>query len=558
MTPDGSAQQGAFTLGQRLLLACVLLLSLALLLPYRDYLTDDTFIHLQFARHVATGRGFSFNAGEPTYGATSPLWVGLLAAAGRAGVPVDAPGNAAAMPALAAAAKALGAAFALLSVWLIVLVARRLGLPPSLSIAAGAMLGLHAWACRWAISGMETPLATACVLTSLLLLERARRAPPSATATWALLGASLGLGPLARPELHLFALLGVAAAGFGAPARRARTALVTALGYTAVTASWMALAWNWFHRVLPNTAAAKAGAWLDVSRAVDSLAAAARIVLSTEAVPLALVSIALALGVAELRGASRERRVFVALLAGWPPALVLALAGAGTQMVSRYLLPATPCVLLLGVLALAAVAPRAAPRRPALAVALALLLYAAPNLYLTARVAAPNAIEHSRGLRGSLVEIGLWARRNTPPDAVFALPDIGAFAYYADRRVLDLFGLVSPAMAPVMVREGYDAVVERVLFEREGRPRYLIDRGRTENRLTGPGAEPGPYRFLFSRTIPNLGITRPAQYVYSVYEIDWQAWDALRVGAVAKRSVERGGSPVYACRHGRAAGIRRL
>ena len=45
-----------------------------------SYWEDDAFIHLEFARSVAEGRGFAFN-GALTYGDTSPLWVLLLASA---------------------------------------------------------------------------------------------------------------------------------------------------------------------------------------------------------------------------------------------------------------------------------------------------------------------------------------------------------------------------------------------------------------------------------------------------------------------------------------------
>src|SRR5947207_2165113 len=66
-----------------LVLAFVLCAALAW--PLRDYVTDDTFIHLQYARHVAHGEGFVFNPGERVYGSTSPLWVLLLAGGMRLG-----------------------------------------------------------------------------------------------------------------------------------------------------------------------------------------------------------------------------------------------------------------------------------------------------------------------------------------------------------------------------------------------------------------------------------------------------------------------------------------
>jgi hypothetical protein len=385
------------------------------------------------------------------------------------------------------------------------------------------MLALHAWSARWALSGMETPLGVACTVLSLYLLARVlsdgRGAVP--------LGLALALGGLARPELHLFALLALGAVLLGARDRRGRTALAAAFGYGALTLPWLGACWAWFHRLLPNTAAAKAGAWLDPERTVGALRTSAEILLSTDAIPLALLLVALVLGGWAAAGRERSRRAFFLLAAIWPPALIAALAAGGTQVISRYLLPTVPCMLLLGAGSLQWLAARMKPGRAGFAYAAALLLYAGPNLYLTARVTLPSSIAHTEGLRNSLVRIGLWARAHTRPGDEFAVPDIGAFGYYSDRRVVDLFGLVTPPMAPIVLRAGYDAVIREVLFERVGRPLYLIDRATVADRLDGPAGEPGPYRFLFARAIPNLGVTRPTPYVYSVYRIDWTAFDEL-------------------------------
>ena len=63
-------------------------------LVYRDSIMDDTFIHLQYARNLREAGELAFNRGEPSLGATSPLWILLLAAVGHGvlashtGVPV--------------------------------------------------------------------------------------------------------------------------------------------------------------------------------------------------------------------------------------------------------------------------------------------------------------------------------------------------------------------------------------------------------------------------------------------------------------------------------------
>ena len=79
-------QRPPLTRTEQIALLLALALAAALMWPVRGYLTDDTFIHLQYARNLATGHGFVFNPGERVYGSTSPLWVALLADAMMLGV----------------------------------------------------------------------------------------------------------------------------------------------------------------------------------------------------------------------------------------------------------------------------------------------------------------------------------------------------------------------------------------------------------------------------------------------------------------------------------------
>ncbi len=508
----------------------IVLIALALLIPYAAYLTDDSFIHFQFAKHLLRGEGFAFNSGEPTYGATSPLWVLLLAAAGlfvpNAGATPDVT---AAMPPLGWIAKGWGALFTLLAVVWCGRVARRLGWDPRAGLLLAAFAAFHAWSSRWAVSGMETPLAFFLVLVSLDALAATlldgRPAWPA--------GAALAGAALARPESLLLAAMGagaIALAGKGAGGRLPSRLGSFAAGFAIPYGAWLVAAWMFFHRLLPNTSGAKAGAWLDLDRAIGTLRDSIRIVLSAELVPVAVAVVALALGGGErLRRLEPGRRAFWLLVALWPLALIGSFALTGVQVVSRYLIVATPCVLLLGVVSLRHLTGSSASRARAAGVAslLFVALHAAEGLYVTFRVSAPAAREHTRGLLASLGGIGLWARQNTPPGTLFAVADFGAFGYYSDRPVLDLYGLVTPAMGPLSVREGYDRVVSNLRFEGIARPEYLVDRARTEARLTVASEPDNPYRFLFARTVPHLGITRPGEWVYSVYAIDWAAWDLL-------------------------------
>ncbi len=514
-------------------LAGVVLLALAHLAPFVNYLTDDTFIHLQFAKHLIGGGGFAFNSGEPTYGATSPLWVLLLAGIGRF-LPGTAttPNDPFRMPELAWVAKAWGAVFVTLSVLLLARLGRALGWRPASALAAAMLLGVHAWSARWAISGMETALAVFLVVLALGALAKTLIEGKGALAA----GVLLGLATMARPECWLLVALGMVAIGFSGEGGRGKRLLVAMAGVAVGAGPWLVTAWLWFHRLLPNTSAAKAGAWFDPGLMLAALRTSLRILISTDAIPIALAVVALALaGPLLARSLPCGRRAFWVVVAAWPVVLVAGLAAGGVQVISRYLLPAVPSVLLLGVASLGWASSRLGARGKTAAALVLVAIYGAPNVYLTARYSAPHAWRHTAGLRSSLAMFGLWARTHTPPTTMIATPDIGAVGYYSDRRVLDLFGLVTPAMAPIAVHEGYDAVVDRLLFERVGRPDYLIDRAREPNRLARDEEPANPYAFLMARSIPDLGITRPTRYVYSLYVIRWDVYDRMhpRIASIA-------------------------
>ncbi|HEU4333086.1 MAG TPA: hypothetical protein VFT32_01205 [Candidatus Eisenbacteria bacterium] len=499
--------------------------ALLLALPYAGYLTDDSFIHFQFAKNLLRGDGFAFNAGDPTYGATSPLWVLLLALTGLA-VPGAAatPAETSSMPALAWIAKGWGALFLALAVFRLVRLARRLGWEPRAALFLAALAAAHPWSARWALSGMETPLAFFAVVSALDALAAALLGSGPA---WRA-GAWFAVASLARPECLLLSLLAGAAVLFGSGGARLRASASLAAGFAIPYGAWLLAAWTQFHRLVPNTGGAKAGAWLDPERAASAIRDVIRGSLSGEGLPLALAIILFAFGGADrLKGMDRGRRAFWIAIAAWPLLLAAFFATTGVQVVSRYLLPATPAILLLGTASLRAIAAerRLSPRATLAALALVAGFHLGASLVLTLRVSGPSAREHTAGLRASLGEIGAWARERTPPGTLFAVADIGAFGYYSDRPVLDLFGLVTPAMGPIAVREGYDAVVANLRFEGIARPEYLVDRARAEGRLTAAPDPANPYRFLLARSIGNLGITRPGEWVYSVYSIDWAVYD---------------------------------
>jgi len=51
-------------------------------------------------------------------------------------------------------------------------------------------------------------------------------------------------------------------------------------------------------------------------------------------------------------------------------------------------------------------------------------------------------------IESEMVATAHWIRENTAPNALIAAHDIGALGYFAQREIVDLAGLISPAVIP--------------------------------------------------------------------------------------------------------------
>jgi hypothetical protein len=56
-------------------------------------------------------------------------------------------------------------------------------------------------------------------------------------------------------------------------------------------------------------------------------------------------------------------------------------------------------------------------------------------------------------VEGEMVAVAEWLANNTPPGTLIASHDIGAIGYFAERPLLDLAGLISPEVIPLLTNE---------------------------------------------------------------------------------------------------------
>lgn len=477
----------------------------AFMLPLRHGFTDDGFIHLQYAKHLIADGEFAFNAGERSFGTTSPLWVVTLAAIG------------ARLPDLESLVN-LSRALSWLAAFATLFVFQRLAWSAGMSRwvvgCATVAFAADAWLARWSALGMESSAAT---LLAAVVVLASLRAPESAAGA-ARFGVAVAVGSLLRPEMYLALPVFCVAAVTRRPRPSVRVLLFAFVSAGALLVPWLVFAKWHLGSFLPNTAGAKSGGVItDPLLFLAKFTPVAKIVVSTEAVAVLAM-------VADLLRSRRRAIVFDPALRFavlWMLALPLAYVVFDIQVLSRYLLLITPAVCAVGWRSLEhVVAPYAVhARRVAVVGAVAAV---ASNAVLYARVVLPPSRAFSADLTGPMTDLALYLRDHSPPDAVVAAADIGYLAFYSERRVLDLGGLVEPETGKLREAHDYEEIVEQGLyFDVAGYPHvdYFVDRDHFENRFDGRVVNGHGFGRVYATEVRNLGIRKPGVYHYTLYEV---------------------------------------
>ena len=456
---------------------------------------DDPWIHFQFARNLAEGYGFAYNPGAPVAGSTAPLWTVLLAAAFAlfGSHPV--------------LAKAIGIAAALTTA----LLARRLASTwtgiPALGLLAGVVTALAAPLVWGALSGMEVALA-ALLATAVLLAHTAER-------EW-LTALLLGLAALARPE----SILLVPLVWLSRPVTLRRTiilfALVGAVLAPAVAFNLVTAGAPW-----PATASAK------IEGGLVGLLSGAREPLATTLVwrpwqfeaewaeTLWRANVLLPLLLLPGLWILWRRLGRVAL-----PAAALLLQPLGMALLAPYRGPAfqegryaaqlLPMAIAAAVLALVPLAERPRLGRAAAAALIIAGLAALPAAALRYAWAVQN-------IDAMQVHLGRWAAAHTPREARLGLNDVGAIAYVSRREVVDLMGLVTPAIIPYR-RDGEAGVLR---YLERACPDYLIIFPAWFPHLS---AKPDWFMPIYRLRLEHNTVSGADEMV--VYETPWNRWRA--------------------------------
>jgi hypothetical protein len=116
----------------------------------------------------------------------------------------------------------------------------------------------------------------------------------------------------------------------------------------------------------------------------------------------------------------------------------------------RYLVPTIPFLILYGIAGTAGWLRPRSPRMVVRVLSKAIPL-ATGCLFLAFLILGRQAYADDVCIiNGEMVDVASWLKTNTPPEALVAAHDIGAIGYLSGRRLLDLAGLITPEVIPII------------------------------------------------------------------------------------------------------------
>jgi hypothetical protein len=387
---------------------------------------DDVYIHCRYAENLLAGNGYCFNPGATVTADTSPLWVLLIAAGGLLTSHLE------------LVAVILSVLFHLVLTVSVYRLSHVLGIDEYWSQAI-AILTFISGRLMWsAMSGMEVSLACAIVVVALWSYFTGR---PRLTALL------VALGVATRPELWLLVAIIFCDQLIRVAKRESRLAtLITgALIFLAVIFPVLLLPLMERGSIVFHSSVVQ-GAQLSFLPDWGYLWFASKILFATVIPPFVLGLC----GVYAFRSDARYR-IMGAFAFGLP--ILLAFVAPQFRHHGRYFFPVIPLVIVLGSVFIAEFLrrQRTSNRPIKFWVKYPVTFYI---LYILAGVGFIRLYKtyyHSiANIAEQHVAAAKWVADNTTAEDVVASHDVGAIGYFTKKPIIDLVGLVTPEVYPLM------------------------------------------------------------------------------------------------------------
>lgn len=390
---------------------------------------DDAWIHQIYARNLGLHGMLAFNPGQPSTGSTSFGWTLLLAAGYWLRIPfflwTYLWGSIFAVATALSAAKLCENYFGNFRN----------------AVIAGIICILE-WHLAWAaVSGMEIGLFTFLTLLFFLLLNL--------NSSPLLLGALTGIAVLVRPEGILLALVYGIKLLFDQPRNTkqiTRDGAKFLLVFVLLISPWIAFNLIYSHRPFPNTIAAKFMQYGHPWSPWKSLKYLWDVFLYFLNGPLLLLIPGAGFVV---YNALKRRETHLLYPFVWFLALIglYAVALPAIYDQGRYLMPLIPLLIIFGLQGLSQLLQRFVNTLALRSLAWVSLFGLVIALWINGASDYAYRIQLYNDVH---IKAAQWINANAPQDAVLATHDIGIIGYHTEHRIVDLAGLITPDIVPIM------------------------------------------------------------------------------------------------------------
>jgi hypothetical protein len=470
------------------------ILSVSNFIQKLNYSPDDTYIYMQYARNIASGNGFAFNAGEPSYGITSPVWSLMLAAGYSAGVDGY------------WFAKTLDLIFIILSAIMFyklsgLVFAKTFDEPEkihALQLLSLSVFLINTWFIRWSFTGMETSFAVFLILSVFYFLFAQK---------YYLGFTLLGILFLVRPESFVLVFLSVLYMFFNKAG--IKKILLCVFIYSIISGAFLVYAKLAFGTILPNTTLGKATFTFGVSIWIEQVKRILQAIAFSSIIELLL---SIVFFVYMLKNRKWNDYGFMLL---WIVGLIVLYIITDADIISRYLLIIIPFITIIGVSAIGL-----SKSKYLVFSAIVFIIAAAQSQVMFYKYVKPHTDNFTYGVKNCFMEIGGWLNGHTPKDSKILVNDVGAIGYYSNQYIIDAAALVNRNLelnkrimqTPVKERESTANLLKFIPAD------YLVQRDSEKgNNLSAVGNY--KLEFILEKEFPSLGISDPNPKYYKIYKV---------------------------------------
>ncbi len=397
---------------------------------------DDAWIHQTYARNLGEKGEWSFIPGQSSVGSTAPLWSALIALGYFLEIPYK------------WWTYGIGVTALIATVWLAVDWFRTKDRTPSVWGIGLAALILLEWHLVWAaLSGMETILlAFLSVLVFWVLVQEAHN--------FFGVGVLIGVGIWVRPDALtlLLPVTWIIFIKYQGNYRQIGTALLRVIvGITGPFLIYLAMNWTVAGTVWPSTFYAKQVEYIALRQSpfiyryfgqVSAIAAGALFILLPGILLYAFQAIT---------SRSWERLAPIIWTGAYIGAYALRLPA--TYQHGRYAIPTIPILLAVGCEGIRVWYSQNGGSRAKRFIHRVWILSLAAVVVIFWWQGSQAYAQDVAIIETEMVKASRWVAENTESESSIAAHDIGALGYFGDRMIIDLAGLVTPEVIPIIRSE---------------------------------------------------------------------------------------------------------